>query len=93
MLAGKLNRRRFLKTTAASTAVLAMPFVRHSYAAGKLSLGLWDHWVPGANKASEALCQGMGREEQGRGVDRLHHLAGQQEPPDHRGRGAGALRA
>ena len=34
----------------------------------------------------------MGREEQGRGLDRLHHLAGQQEPADHRRRGAGALR-
>ena len=60
MLAGKLNRRQFLKTTAASTALLAMPFVRHSYAAGKLSLGLWDHWVPGANKASTELCKEWG---------------------------------
>jgi ABC-type glycerol-3-phosphate transport system substrate-binding protein len=35
--------------------MVAAPFVRGAYAAGKLSLGLWDHWVPGANKASEAL--------------------------------------
>ena len=26
-------------------------------AAGKLSIGFWDHWVPGANKTSEALVQ------------------------------------
>ena len=36
--------------------------------------------------------RGVGREGEGRDLDRLHHLAGQQEPPDHRRRGAGALR-
>jgi ABC-type glycerol-3-phosphate transport system substrate-binding protein len=51
----KLTRRRFLATTAASTALIAMPHVRGAYAAGKLSLGLWDHWVPGANSATTAL--------------------------------------
>ena len=55
MLRSKLTRRHFLATTAASTAALAMPHVSHSQAAGKLSLGLWDHWVPGANSASKAL--------------------------------------
>jgi ABC-type glycerol-3-phosphate transport system substrate-binding protein len=29
--------------------------VRGAYAAGKLTLGFWDHWVPGANKASTDL--------------------------------------
>jgi hypothetical protein len=29
--------------------------VRGAYAAGKLTLGLWDHWVPDANKASTDL--------------------------------------
>ncbi|MBN8920622.1 MAG: extracellular solute-binding protein [Rhizobiales bacterium] len=48
-----LTRRHFLATTAAaSTATLAMPHVSHGQAGGKLSLGLWDHWVPGANKAT-----------------------------------------
>ena len=60
---GKLSRRRFLKTTTATTAVLAMPFVRGAYAAGKLSIGFWDHWVPGANKASQALCEEWGARE------------------------------
>ena len=34
---GKLTRRHFISTTAASTAVVAMPYVRGSHAAGKLS--------------------------------------------------------
>jgi ABC-type glycerol-3-phosphate transport system substrate-binding protein len=56
MVSRKVSRRRFVASTAAaSTALVAAPFVRGAYAAGKLSLGLWDHWVPGANKVSEAL--------------------------------------
>src|SRR5207247_10260351 len=54
---GKLTRRRFLATTAASTALIAMPYVRGSHAAGKLSIGFWDHWVPGANNTSKALVE------------------------------------
>ena len=53
----KPTRRYFLATTAASTALLAMPHVRGSFAAGKLSIGFWDHWVPGANAASKALVE------------------------------------
>jgi len=48
-----LTRRSF--TAAASAAAVAAPFVRGAHAAGKLTMGLWDHWVPGANKVSEAL--------------------------------------
>jgi ABC-type glycerol-3-phosphate transport system substrate-binding protein len=55
MVKRKLTRRRFLATTAASTAIMAMPHVRGAYAAGKLSMGFWDHWVPGANSATTAL--------------------------------------
>jgi len=56
MASRRVSRRRFVAGTAAlSTAMVAAPFVRGAYAAGKLSLGLWDHWVPGANKTSEAL--------------------------------------
>ncbi|HET7343391.1 MAG TPA: extracellular solute-binding protein [Methylomirabilota bacterium] len=45
-----ITRRAFLKgSTAAATAVVAVPWVQTSFAAGKLALGLWDHWVPGAN--------------------------------------------
>src|SRR6201999_3974316 len=48
-----MTRRSALKTAAlATTALVAAPYVRGAHAAGKLTLGLWDHWVPGANKAS-----------------------------------------
>ena len=48
-----LTRRSF--TAAASAAAVAAPFVRGAHAAGKLTMGLWDHWMPDANKVSEAL--------------------------------------
>jgi len=52
----KITRRRFIATTAAASAALvAGPLVRGSYAAGKLSIGFWDHWVPGANNTATAL--------------------------------------
>jgi ABC-type glycerol-3-phosphate transport system substrate-binding protein len=38
-----------------SAALITAPYVRGAYAAGKLSIGFWDHWVPGANKASTDL--------------------------------------
>src|SRR5947199_9794337 len=57
MRTSRISRRRFLATTAAASTLVAMPHVRGSHAAGKLSLGLWDHWVPGANKAMDEICQ------------------------------------
>jgi ABC-type glycerol-3-phosphate transport system substrate-binding protein len=52
------TRRRFMATLGAVTAsTMAAPFVRTAHAAGKLSVGLWDHWVPGANKPSDAMVQ------------------------------------
>src|SRR5262245_25486920 len=60
----KLTRHRFVATTAAASAtMLAAPFVRTANAAGKLSVGFWDHWVPGANKATESLVQEWGEKE------------------------------
>ena len=50
-----LLTRRTVLTTAATT-VLAAPFVRGAHAAGKLSVGFWDHWVPGANDTLTKLC-------------------------------------
>jgi ABC-type glycerol-3-phosphate transport system substrate-binding protein len=38
-----------------SAALITAPYLRGAYAAGKLSIGFWDHWVPGANKASTDL--------------------------------------
>ena len=52
----KLSRRQFVAATALSSAALiTAPYVRGAYAAGKLTIGFWDHWVPGANKASTDL--------------------------------------
>ena len=51
----KVTRRRFMQTTAASAALISAPFVRSAHAAGSLSIGFWDHWVPGANKATEEI--------------------------------------
>ncbi len=53
----KLTRRRFVQTTAASATLIAAPFVRSAYAAGTLSVAFWDHWVPGANKATEEIAR------------------------------------
>lgn len=53
----KFTRRRFLSTTAAASAVtLAPPFIRSARAAGSLSVGFWDHWVPGANDTLTKIC-------------------------------------
>jgi ABC-type glycerol-3-phosphate transport system substrate-binding protein len=52
----KLSRRQFVATTAvASAALVTAPYIRTAYAAGKLTMGFWDHWVPGANNACTAL--------------------------------------
>jgi ABC-type glycerol-3-phosphate transport system substrate-binding protein len=53
-----ITRRQFMATSAAaSTTTVAAPFVRTARAAGKLSIGLWDHWVPDANNTSKALIE------------------------------------
>ena len=58
MARSTITRRRFAAGTAAlSSALVAAPFVRGAHAAGKMSIGLWDHWVPGANKAAEAAAR------------------------------------
>ena len=52
----KLSRRQFVAASAMSSAALiAAPYIRTAHAAGKLTMGFWDHWVPDANKASTAL--------------------------------------
>ena len=61
MVRSRITRRSLLQKSAlATTALVAMPYVRGAHAAGKLTIGFWDHWVPGANKASETLCQEWG---------------------------------
>jgi ABC-type glycerol-3-phosphate transport system substrate-binding protein len=56
MSKARISRRRFVAgTAAASAATIAAPYVRGAHAAGSLSIGFWDHWVPGANAATEKL--------------------------------------
>ncbi len=58
-MASPLTRRAMLKTAAATaaTTAIAAPFVHGAFAAGKLSVGFWDHWVPGANDTLTRLCK------------------------------------
>lgn len=50
------GRRKFIKRSAqVSVAAIAAPYVRTSRAAGSVSIGFWDHWVPGANQATTDL--------------------------------------
>jgi ABC-type glycerol-3-phosphate transport system substrate-binding protein len=60
-----LTRRTVLQTAAAATATTALtaPFVHGAFAAGSLSLGFWDHWVPGANDTLTKLCKEWGAKE------------------------------
>ena len=59
----KLTRRSVLQTAALATTALSMPFVHGAYAAGSLSCGFWDHWVPGANDTLTKLCKQWGANE------------------------------
>ena len=43
-----ISRRSAVKTAAAAAA-LPLVHIRTAGAAGKLNIGFWDHWVPGAN--------------------------------------------
>ena len=52
-----LTRRSLLTSAAAVASGLNTPFVHGAYAAGKLSCGFWDHWVPGANEPLARLCR------------------------------------
>jgi len=53
-----LSRRRVLGTAAvAATTAIAAPYVRGAYAAGRLNVAFWDHWVPGANDVMAKLCK------------------------------------
>jgi ABC-type glycerol-3-phosphate transport system substrate-binding protein len=52
----KLSRRQFVAASALTSATLiSAPYVRSAYAAGKLTMGFWDHWVPGANDTCTAI--------------------------------------
>jgi ABC-type glycerol-3-phosphate transport system substrate-binding protein len=50
----KISRRSVLRT-AAGAAALPLVHIRGARAAGKLSVGFWDHWVPAGNAAMRKL--------------------------------------
>ena len=54
-----VTRRNALKLGAA-TAALPLVHIRTAAAAGKLTAGLWDHWVPGANNTMTQLVKEWG---------------------------------
>ena len=88
------TRRHVLKSAAlGSVAAIAAPYVRDSYAAGSLALGVWDHWVPGANNTLTKLCNEWGAKNNCAGHDRLHHLAGRKGQADGRRRSASRHRS
>jgi ABC-type glycerol-3-phosphate transport system substrate-binding protein len=56
----KLTRRSFIATSATA---IAAPYVSTAHAAGTLTVGLWDHWVPGANEVVSKLINEWGEKE------------------------------
>ncbi len=52
---GKISRRNALKLATAS-ATLPLVHIRSGRAAGKLSVGFWDHWVPEGNEIMKQQC-------------------------------------
>jgi ABC-type glycerol-3-phosphate transport system substrate-binding protein len=64
MMRKALTRRRFIAASgAASAGLIAAPYVHTARAAGTLSIGLWDHWVPGANDVALKIIQEWGEKE------------------------------
>jgi ABC-type glycerol-3-phosphate transport system substrate-binding protein len=59
----KVSRRRALKFAAASTA-LPLVHIRSGRAAGKVTVGFWDHWVPEGNEVMKQQCTAWGAKNQ-----------------------------
>ena len=56
-----IGRRKFIKSVGVTGAsVLAAPYIKTATSAGKLSLGIWDHWIPGANDVLENIILSWG---------------------------------
>src|ERR1700754_3269310 len=47
--------RRRIMAGGTALGLVAAPFVRSANAAGSLTVGLWDHWGPGANDVQSAI--------------------------------------
>jgi ABC-type glycerol-3-phosphate transport system substrate-binding protein len=59
----KVSRRRALKLAAASAA-LPLVHIRTGRAAGKVTVGFWDHWVPAGNDVMKQQCAAWGAKNQ-----------------------------
>jgi len=58
----KQTRRQFIKTAAVGVAAVSLPtYWRTTDAQPSLHLGLWNHWVPGANPMTEQLAGEWGK--------------------------------
>lgn len=83
----RMTRRRFVVGTAATTAAaISAPYLHTAHAGGSLSLGLWDHWVPGANDTCTKIINEWAEREQvdvkidyitAQGNKLLHHIQGE----------------
>ena len=52
----RITRRKAMKVTAGAVgAALPLVHVQTAAAAGKLTMGVWDHWVPAANPVLKGL--------------------------------------
>ena len=61
MKKANLQRRKFIKGLSATSGyVIASPYVKTAHSAGKLLLGIWDHWIPGANDVLESIIVAWG---------------------------------
>jgi ABC-type glycerol-3-phosphate transport system substrate-binding protein len=60
---GHVSRRSALKLGAAATA-LPLVHIRTGRAAGKVSIGFWDHWVPAGNDVMRQQCEAFGKANQ-----------------------------
>src|SRR5580704_15651960 len=58
-----VSRRTALKLGAASAA-LPLVHIRTGHAAGKVSIGFWDHWVPAGNDVMKQQCDAFGKAHQ-----------------------------
>jgi ABC-type glycerol-3-phosphate transport system substrate-binding protein len=63
MRSGKVTRRTALKLGAAGAA-LPLVHIRTGHAAGKVSIGFWDHWVPAGNDVMKQQCEAFGKANQ-----------------------------
>ena len=60
----RITRRKALKLGSAAAA-LPLVHIRTAGAAGKLTVGFWDHWIPKANDTMTRAGQCLGGKEQG----------------------------